>query len=144
MKKLFLASVFALATLTACNNDELINYPSSQKEEVSKNLARSDDEQSTEIPEGYTENPTDDNAIEAIKVIEEDYSTDSNTSGKIICHTPYNTWNGNACVRSGGHLFIVMWQIAPTLVFDNNGNHHWEIQQHYYVSEPLQSCKCGS
>ena len=71
-----------------------------------------------------------------------DYMTTNKLPGGggaiINCHTEYNTWEGHACVSSGGYLFQVSWH--GTYEYVSPGN--WQYVTQYWAGDPVSSCGC--
>lgn len=125
MKKLFLASVFALATLTACNNETSTTTPEEQQNQTfsSQTMTRDGNE--------------DEEAAEAELIVQEDMKAGGTGNVRILCHTNYSSPRGNACVKVNNHLFNVTWYIDPYQTDPDEGG-HWS----QWTSTLVSSCNC--
>ncbi len=119
MKKLFFASVFALATLTACNNETSTTTPEEQQNQTfsSQTMAREGEEMTEEQQE-------------AIDIVKRDYEAGGGTdTSRILCHGEYSAPGGTACVEVRGHIYQVTWQT-------------WAEGDTTWTSAPKSNCKC--
>jgi hypothetical protein len=131
MKKLFFASVFALATLTACNNSE----PGSMPEESQQQTFQS----KTTAREGETTDEKEESQ-QAIEIIKKDMELSGGSDSRILCHTPYSNYHGHACVTSGGYLFNVEWSAGHGDLYqvDPDTGGVWLS----WTSTHVNSCNC--
>lgn len=134
MKKLFLASVFALATLTSCNNSEAQITPEEQQHQTfqSKNTAREAD-------------PADEKeaVAQAIEIIKKDVEVGGGSNSKILCHTSYLEDTGHACVQIGSYLVNVTWHPLYT---SHDGNIGLPVDEEFnpiiYDGAVVPRCNC--
>ncbi|ALR29749.1 hypothetical protein ATE47_04085 [Chryseobacterium sp. IHB B 17019] len=103
MKKLLIASIVMLASLTACqnSNDEFVTTPVGTQKVADKTMAREGEEMTKEEQIAMVE------ALDAVK----EAMVRGETTGRaiILCHTPWNTVMGHACVSNMGYTFNVSW-----------------------------------
>lgn len=123
-----------LATLTACNNSESqISSPEDQTHQTfqSKTTAREGEE-----------NPDEKEAMnEAIEIIYKDSELGGGTDSRILCHTPYGTGQGHACVQLGITLVSVDW--GPIEYWGSHGEIHGTIHGTLvYTGHVVTRCNC--
>lgn len=133
MKKLFFASIVMLATLTACNNETSTTAPEEQKNQTfsSKTAAR----------EGDEKEDSEQAAIILHKDLEAGGGTDTE---RILCHTPYSSPKGHACVQVNNHLFNVSWvtDSEPWIGITPTGSDTYFYYNTYYTATLTGSCNC--
>lgn len=143
MKKLFFASVFALASLTACqnenSNDEFLTQPAgTQKVENKSTTAREGEEMSKEEQIAMAD------AILFVKETKERLPfTDTGRRAPVInCHTDWNGWSGHACVFSGGYMFEVSWTQVQDSEWHNGQLILYPDAHTEYTAVSVHSCSC--
>ncbi len=144
MKKLFFASVFALATLTACNNET----PATSQEETQNQTfqSKSTTAKGEELPP-LTPTQEREMIADAVANVKEQleaeyYKTQAPTGRKsvILCHTSYNSNYGSACVYNGGYLVHVTW--TPQYTPDHGTGGMPIPMTIQYQGEVTSHCSC--
>lgn len=130
MKKLLIASIVMLASLTACNNsnDEMISTPVGKEKVQSKATARGSDDVAN-----------DNDLLQSVN----DYMIANKLAGGsayIACHSDYTQDVGHACVYSGGYLFNVSWTIYES--YPHNGNLGNILPEPVYTATQVTTCNC--
>jgi hypothetical protein len=147
MKKLLIASIVMLASLTACqnSNDEMISTPVGKEkiEKSNKVTAREGEDLPPLSPE--EEKAMIEDAKETLRLNREaELNGLGEVTGRrsvILCHTNYNSDFGHACVWNNGYLVSVSWEpewISGTL--GNSGFYNTENIE--FTGTVVPRCNC--
>ena len=143
MKKLLIASIVMLASLTACQNENSNNEMnfSDGKASTSKSIASKEGDQSTTLELLGTAN---DEFL--LRSAENNISVNglaiTDRRAYIACHTDYTSYSGHSCVYSGGYLFTVSWspyfEGQTTTQFDPDTGQPFL----HYTATQVTTCNC--